>query len=157
VAIALHQDRVFSSPVDRVADFAFDEAVASVFDDMVSRSVPSYAEIQRMLVELATYFATPNSNRPRRGGVIQDSPPPGAAPPAALTLLALCVLYRPPLGGGPANAREFYAVAADGQRFLIHSSASSEFRAPITVMVNWAGTTAETRIDNPVRLSRLRD
>jgi tRNA (cmo5U34)-methyltransferase len=62
MAIALREDRVFSNPVDRVADFKFDEAVATVFDDMVSRSVPSYAEIQRMLAELACYFATPGSN-----------------------------------------------------------------------------------------------
>jgi len=62
MGIALREDRVFSNPVDHVADFAFDEAVASVFDDMVSRSVPSYAEIQRMLVELASYFAAEGTN-----------------------------------------------------------------------------------------------
>jgi len=33
-----------------------------VFDDMVSRSVPFYAEIQRMLAELAASFATEGSN-----------------------------------------------------------------------------------------------
>ena len=59
---AVPQDRVFQEPLDRVADFKFNEAVATVFDDMVSRSVPSYAEIQRMLVELGAYFVTEGSN-----------------------------------------------------------------------------------------------
>jgi tRNA (cmo5U34)-methyltransferase len=54
-------DRVFDSPIEHVGDFVFDEAVAEVFDDMVSRSVPQYREIQRMLVELAGSFATEGS------------------------------------------------------------------------------------------------
>jgi hypothetical protein len=68
-------------------------------------------------------------------------------------------LFRPPIGGGPADAREFYAVAADGQRFLIDSAASSENRAPITVMVNWAGATAGPPLafDSPIRVSRVVD
>jgi len=56
------QDRVFQDQLDRIADFKFNETVAAVFDDMVSRSVPSYGEIQRMLVELGVYFATEGSN-----------------------------------------------------------------------------------------------
>jgi tRNA (cmo5U34)-methyltransferase len=55
-------DEVFAKPIERVDDFAFNEEVAGVFDDMVSRSVPQYAEIQRMLAELAAYFATSGSN-----------------------------------------------------------------------------------------------
>jgi len=45
-----------------VSDFKFNEAVAGVFDDMVSRSVPFYGEIQRMLAELSASFATEGSN-----------------------------------------------------------------------------------------------
>jgi tRNA (cmo5U34)-methyltransferase len=55
-------DEVFAQPLEHVDDFAFNEQVAGVFDDMVSRSVPQYAEIQRMLAELTAYFATPGSN-----------------------------------------------------------------------------------------------
>ena len=55
-------DEVFAQPLEHVDDFKFNEQVAGVFDDMVSRSVPQYAEIQRMLAELAAYFATPDSN-----------------------------------------------------------------------------------------------
>ena len=55
-------DRVFDSPLEQIGDFVFDQTVAKVFDDMVSRSVPQYREIQRMLVELAGSFATEDSN-----------------------------------------------------------------------------------------------
>jgi tRNA (cmo5U34)-methyltransferase len=36
-----------------VRDFIFDGEVAAVFDDMLSRSIPFYDEIQRMAVELS--------------------------------------------------------------------------------------------------------
>ncbi len=55
-------DRIFSQPRKRVDDFVFDGKTAGVFDDMLGRSVPFYAEIQRMTAELAADFATPNSN-----------------------------------------------------------------------------------------------
>ncbi len=54
-------DQVFAAP-QRATDFKFDERTASVFDDMVSRSVPFYDEIQRMTTELVADFATPGSN-----------------------------------------------------------------------------------------------
>jgi tRNA (cmo5U34)-methyltransferase len=55
-------DKVFHEPRDNVTDFRFDKAVATVFDDMVARSVPFYAEIQRMVVELSEDFAQPGTN-----------------------------------------------------------------------------------------------
>jgi tRNA (cmo5U34)-methyltransferase len=51
------KDEVFRDEDRPVADFAFNEETASVFDDMLERSVPFYGEIQRMLVELAADFA----------------------------------------------------------------------------------------------------
>lgn len=56
------KDQVFQEPLDHISDFAFNKTVAAVFDDMVGRSVPMYAEIQRMLVELGCSFATEGSN-----------------------------------------------------------------------------------------------
>jgi tRNA (cmo5U34)-methyltransferase len=56
------EDKVFASELERISDFSFDEKVATVFDDMVSRSVPLYGEIQRMLAELAASFAAEGSN-----------------------------------------------------------------------------------------------
>lgn len=44
-----------------IADFQFSAEVAGVFDDLQSRSVPFYAEIQRMIGELAADVVTPGS------------------------------------------------------------------------------------------------
>jgi tRNA (cmo5U34)-methyltransferase len=55
-------DRIFAAPVEQPTDFVFDERTAGVFDDMVSRSVPFYSEIQRMTTELAADFAVPGTN-----------------------------------------------------------------------------------------------
>lgn len=56
------KDTVFEIGERSIGDFTFNADVADVFDDMVSRSVPFYEEIQRMVCELAADFATPNSN-----------------------------------------------------------------------------------------------
>jgi tRNA (cmo5U34)-methyltransferase len=54
------KDQIFLEP-QPVADFAFDENVASVFDDMLDRSVPFYGEMQRMIAEIAGDFAVPGT------------------------------------------------------------------------------------------------
>jgi tRNA (cmo5U34)-methyltransferase len=56
------KDKVFREPQKSVADFSFGEKVASVFDDMLLRSVPFYEEIQRMIAELAAEFAVDGTN-----------------------------------------------------------------------------------------------
>lgn len=55
------EDKVFANPEMSVTDFRFDATVAAAFDDMVSRSVPYYDEMQKMVVQLATDFAEPGS------------------------------------------------------------------------------------------------
>src|SRR6185436_12166835 len=55
--MARAKDDVFRDAARPVGDFRFDERTASVFPDMLERSVPFYHEIQRMLVELAGDFA----------------------------------------------------------------------------------------------------
>lgn len=55
------QDKVFNEP-QKAADFKFGEKVVSVFDDMVTRSVPFYLEMQRMMTEIAADFAVPGTN-----------------------------------------------------------------------------------------------
>jgi tRNA (cmo5U34)-methyltransferase len=47
-------------------DFIFDTKVAQVFDDMVSRSVPFYTELQHMLADLAVQFL------PEQDGAVCD-------------------------------------------------------------------------------------
>ena len=55
------KDEVFKA-TQPVADFAFGNKVAAVFDDMVDRSVPFYGEIQRMIAEMAGDFAVEHTN-----------------------------------------------------------------------------------------------
>jgi len=55
-------DRLFDDPCASLTDFKFNAKTAAVFDDMVSRSVPFYEEIQRMTCELAADFAEPGTN-----------------------------------------------------------------------------------------------
>jgi tRNA (cmo5U34)-methyltransferase len=54
-------DNIFDTPTDAIQDFSFNSKVASVFDDMVDRSVPYYREIQRMTGQLAADFAVPGT------------------------------------------------------------------------------------------------
>jgi len=56
------KDQVFRDPQTTIADFNFGEKVASVFDDMLDRSVPFYGEVQRMIAELAADFVAPGTN-----------------------------------------------------------------------------------------------
>lgn len=53
-------DRVFADQTAQ-GDFKFTPKVAQVFDDMVSRSVPFYGEMQRMTTEIAGDFAQDGS------------------------------------------------------------------------------------------------
>jgi len=46
----MEQDKVFKQPIEKM--FEFDEAVASVFDDMLSRSVPFYDEVRKLIISL---------------------------------------------------------------------------------------------------------
>ncbi len=55
-------DRLFAKKEPVVRDFAFGKETAQVFDDMLTRSVPFYAEIQRMTAEIAADFAVEGTN-----------------------------------------------------------------------------------------------
>jgi tRNA (cmo5U34)-methyltransferase len=44
------EDKVFAKKIEK--KFEFDEAVASVFDDMLSRSVPFYDEVRKLVIAL---------------------------------------------------------------------------------------------------------
>ncbi len=55
------KDEVFRE-TQPAADFTFGKKVAAVFDDMLLRSVPFYAEMQRMIAELSGDFAVPGTN-----------------------------------------------------------------------------------------------
>jgi tRNA (cmo5U34)-methyltransferase len=58
----MKKDEIFRRPHGRVGDFNFGSQTAEVFDDMLDRSVPFYAETQRMIGEMAADFAVPGTN-----------------------------------------------------------------------------------------------
>ena len=60
---ATPNDELFARERDAVSDFDFGKETARVFDNMLERSVPFYAEMQRMIGELVGTFATNNSDR----------------------------------------------------------------------------------------------
>lgn len=55
------KDQVFTGERAGRHDFAFNNQVVSVFDDMVTRSVPFYLESQRMMTELARDIVAPGT------------------------------------------------------------------------------------------------
>ncbi len=56
----MKQDILFNNP-QQVVDFAFDDAVADVFPDMIRRSVPGYETVISLLGVLAEQYAQPNT------------------------------------------------------------------------------------------------
>ena len=111
-------DQIFAEPAARARDFKFDSRTAGVFDDMVSRSVPFYDEIQRMTGELAADFAVAGTN-------LYDL---GCS--TATTLIALEPLVDPSVRFiGVDNSREMLAKAREKldqlptsrERELIHT------------------------------------
>jgi len=58
----MNKDEVFSDADKAVSDFEFNKSVTTVFEDMLERSVPSYNEIQQMIVDLTNDFAVNNTN-----------------------------------------------------------------------------------------------
>ncbi|WP_276484792.1 carboxy-S-adenosyl-L-methionine synthase CmoA [Paraflavitalea pollutisoli] len=58
----MEKDNFFQQELSAINDFTFSNEVANVFDDMVSRSVPFYIEMQRMTAELAANHAQSGTN-----------------------------------------------------------------------------------------------
>ena len=46
----MNKDQVFTQPIEK--KFEFDQTVASVFDDMLARSVPFYDEVRHLIISL---------------------------------------------------------------------------------------------------------
>ncbi len=53
----MRKDTIYATPLDAIADFAFDANVARVFPDMIQRSVPGYSTIIAMTGVLAERYA----------------------------------------------------------------------------------------------------
>lgn len=54
-------DSLFAEPMGRVAGFTFDESVAAVFPDMITRSVPGYSTVVAISGVLAEHFSQENT------------------------------------------------------------------------------------------------
>lgn len=52
----MKKDTLFNSPGSGKTPFSFDDSVASVFDDMATRSIPSYQENIKMLSKIASRY-----------------------------------------------------------------------------------------------------
>ncbi len=50
------RDAIFATPLDKLASFSFDEQVASVFPDMIKRSIPGYSHILGMTGVIAKRY-----------------------------------------------------------------------------------------------------
>ncbi|CAD6509044.1 carboxy-S-adenosyl-L-methionine synthase CmoA [Candidatus Profftia tarda] len=59
--IGVKRDTLFSTPLNRLYDWTFDEHIAEVFHDMLQRSVPGYSNIISMIGMLAERFVQPNT------------------------------------------------------------------------------------------------
>lgn len=58
----MSHDEIFREKKKFINDFDFGKDTAQVFDDMLNRSVPFYGEVQRMMAEIAGYFAVGQTN-----------------------------------------------------------------------------------------------
>ncbi len=54
-------DSIYASPLDNVVDFEFDDKVATVFPDMIKRSVPGYSTVIATTGVLAEQYFSENS------------------------------------------------------------------------------------------------
>mgnify|MGYP000983883762 CR=1 FL=1 len=57
-----NKDNLFATPLKQVSDFQFDDAVADVFPDMISRSIPGYQTIIETIGQLAASHVKANTN-----------------------------------------------------------------------------------------------
>jgi len=57
----MQRDAIYALPQGQVVDFAFNEAVADVFPDMIRRSVPGYETIIGLLGIIAKRYAQPGT------------------------------------------------------------------------------------------------
>jgi len=56
------RDTLFAAPLNRVADFEFDDDVVRVFPDMIARSVPGYSSILAVIEQLAGRCVQPGTH-----------------------------------------------------------------------------------------------
>ncbi|ODS23722.1 carboxy-S-adenosyl-L-methionine synthase CmoA [Candidatus Endobugula sertula] len=60
--VGVLSDTLFAKPMGQVSPFCFDDKVASVFADMIKRSVPGYSAILSMIGDICERYAQPDSH-----------------------------------------------------------------------------------------------
>jgi len=58
----MSRDKVFATPREQIEKFKFDDRVASVFSDMINRSVPGYGMMLDMIGVITRETVKPNTN-----------------------------------------------------------------------------------------------
>ena len=83
-------DKLFAGKRRIMTDFNFGKKTTAVFDDMLVRSVPFYAEMQRMISEIVADFSVEGTNLYDLGCstgntflMLDPVAPPGVRQPAA--------------------------------------------------------------------------
>jgi len=56
------KDELFKTKKDKIIPFSFDNKVANVFDDMATRSIPNYDELQELIASLVLKFQQKDSS-----------------------------------------------------------------------------------------------
>ena len=56
------KDHIYADKLENIVDFVFDDKVANVFEDMITRSVPGYSTLNKIIPIIANKFLKPNSN-----------------------------------------------------------------------------------------------
>lgn len=56
-----YTDKLFADPQNEIRGFKFDDSVVKVFNEMIHRSVPGYADVVKMIGVLAHRYVAPNS------------------------------------------------------------------------------------------------
>ena len=121
------EDRIFAAREPRAGGFVFDDEVAGAFDDMIARSVPFYAEQQRMLAEIAGTFWIPGTR-------IYDL---GCS--TGTTLIRICAA----LGDGARG------IGYDNSRPMLERAAANVARAGLAARIELRHADLDARDESP--------
>lgn len=56
------KDQIYAYKLRNIDDFVFDDKVANVFEDMITRSVPGYDTLNKLIPIIANKYLKPNTN-----------------------------------------------------------------------------------------------
>ncbi|MCP4749823.1 MAG: carboxy-S-adenosyl-L-methionine synthase CmoA [Proteobacteria bacterium] len=59
---SFRKDDIYTAPLEKIVDFTFDEKVATVFADMIQRSVPGYSTAIALVGLMAAQYAKPGTS-----------------------------------------------------------------------------------------------